>query len=985
MDKSTMHKSTVHKTLILILISLLAGTFAALAQGNPTGKLTGRVTAGGDPLPGAKVTITSPSLQGSRESFTSPNGEYLFAALPPGDYTVDFSLDGMQPQRADVVVSAAQTRRFDTEMKLSEVTETILVTGNQETFSESMVSATTYDSGTLEKLATGRGLNAAVTLAPGVHDTGPGNDQDTVSVTISGSQSYENLFLVNGVVVNENTRGQALDLFIEDAIQETTVSPSGVSAEYGRFTGGVVNVITKSGGNQFSGSLRASLANEDWEQPTPVTVAQSDELQDTWEATFGGYVLKDRLWFFTAARTFDRSLAEQTFITNIPYANGRSQERLEGKLTAALTSRHSLLASYIDIQDQETNNDPFGIALEPAALSNREDPQTLLAANYTGIFSQKLFIEAQYSERELTVGKGGGSQARDFIGGTTLLDLQNSAATYHTPYFCGFCPEDLRNNESALLKGSYFATTKKVGSHDIVVGVDVFRDLTRDDNHQSPTGFQIWGDTTLLRDGVLYPVITPGVAWVQWFPIFNPSQGATFETTSVFVNDVWQLNDRWSFNLGLRYDKNDGTNSSGAAVADDSNLSPRLGASWDLKGDGDWVINFTWGRYVAALSSSVADSTSAAGTPADFEWDYQGVPINDDPDAPVLITQDQAIQIVFDWFASVGGIDNRDLLIFQNVPGENTLIRGSLDSPNADEITLGFTKRLGSRGLMRADYVHREFGDFYFTRRDLTTGQASSEELGDFDLGLVINDNQFLERRYDGLHTQIGFRINDRLELAGNWSWSHARGNFEGENRDAGPLSAVIGEYPEYKAFPQHNPTGSLAIDARHKVRLWAIYDLIQNDRHSLSVSLLQSFTSGTPYGAEGGASSGDFIDNPGYLTPPRDVVYWFTGRDAFRADDVTSTDLAFNYAFSLSAWGRSIEIFVQPEVVNLFDEEGVLNPNDTVLDATNSDGFESFNPFTETPVQGVHWDFSPNFGQGVREADFQQPRTFSVSLGLRF
>ena len=76
--------------------------------------------------------------------------------------------------------------------------------------------------------------------------------------------SFESLYLVNGVTVNENLRGQAFNIYIEDAIQETTVATDGVSAEYGRFSGGLVNVITKSGGNLFSGSFRESLFNDNW-------------------------------------------------------------------------------------------------------------------------------------------------------------------------------------------------------------------------------------------------------------------------------------------------------------------------------------------------------------------------------------------------------------------------------------------------------------------------------------------------------------------------------------------------------------------------------------------------------------------------------------------------------------------------------------------------------------------------------------------------
>ncbi len=72
------------------------------------------------------------------------------------------------------------------------------------------------------------------------------------------------------------------------------------SAEYGRFTGGVVNAITKSGGNQIDGSLRVNFENEDWESATPLTTSQADNVDETYEATLGGYFLKDHLWFFAA-------------------------------------------------------------------------------------------------------------------------------------------------------------------------------------------------------------------------------------------------------------------------------------------------------------------------------------------------------------------------------------------------------------------------------------------------------------------------------------------------------------------------------------------------------------------------------------------------------------------------------------------------------------------------------------------------------------
>src|SRR5207253_10962640 len=128
-----------------------------------------------------------------------------------------------------------------------------------------------------------------VSLAPGTTQSGPNQ-----ATTISGAPSFENLFLVDGATVNENLRGQPHDLFIEDAIQETTVLTGGISAEFGRFTGGVVTAITKSGGNEFSGSIRDSVTNDKWTSlgdsinGTKNTTPQIDKVNNVYEATLGG-------------------------------------------------------------------------------------------------------------------------------------------------------------------------------------------------------------------------------------------------------------------------------------------------------------------------------------------------------------------------------------------------------------------------------------------------------------------------------------------------------------------------------------------------------------------------------------------------------------------------------------------------------------------------------------------------------------------------
>ena len=158
-------------------------------------------------------------------------------------------------------------------------------------------------------------------MAPGVHPTGPAG-----AFSFGGSVTFENLFLLNGVSINENIRGQAFDTAIEDAIQETTVANGGVSAEFGRFSGGVVNIITKSGGNQFSGSFRESLNNDKWRTLTPFETERLattpepriDKVVPTYEYTLGGPVMRDRLWFFTSGRLRDESQGRTLIATDGP-------------------------------------------------------------------------------------------------------------------------------------------------------------------------------------------------------------------------------------------------------------------------------------------------------------------------------------------------------------------------------------------------------------------------------------------------------------------------------------------------------------------------------------------------------------------------------------------------------------------------------------------------------------------------------------------
>jgi hypothetical protein len=995
------------KAFVLGLATLLLWGLPAFAQGNPTGKLSGRVTSGNEPLPGVKVTVSSPNLQGIKSTATSANGDYTFPSLPPGDYSVVFESPGLRTVKLDQKIAAAQASKLDAELAAEAITEEINVTGSLEAISEGVQSATTYTKTLVDELPAGRTINQIVALSPGIQPNGPSKDSTTGlgNITISGAPTYENLFLLNGVVLNENIRGQAFDLYIEDAVQETTTATAGVSAEYGRFSGGVVNVLTKSGGNDFSGSFRTTLNNQDWQGKTPLTKTLTDKVVPTYEATLGGPVMHDRLWFFLAGRSVKPTETRTTSSpTLIPYENVRDQQRYEGKLTATLSPRHSLLGSYSKIEDKENGNS-FSTILDEASLVNRQTPQKLWSVNYTGTFTDNLLLTAQYSRRDFTF-IGSGAPSTDLIAGTLLLDRSRGSARYHSPTFCGVCRPEDRNNKNGLAKLSYFLSTESLGSHDLVGGYDTFDDIRAADNHQSGSDWRILGTSATINGSSITPVfLGDGTTFIEFDPVLHPTEGTSFKTNSVFVNDTWRLNDRTTLGVGVRYDKNDGQNEAGVKVADDSSISPRLSATYDAQGNGGLIFHASYAQYVAALANSIADSSSASGVPSAFQWTYRGPDISG-------VSQDEALRRLFDWFAGAnGGLPTVASplggglvpLRAAAIRGLNTQIRGTLDSPNVTEYSLGASARLGSRGLVRADLVYRDWGNFYSQRTDTSTGKVTGQ-IGSvtqtFDLTLVENNGSLYSRTYKGLHTQFRFRASDKLDLGGNWTLSKTEGNFNGENQGSGPIAGGLGNYPEYFQVRWNSPDGPLSLDQRHRVNLYGVYKIFDNHQHSLSASLLQGFYSGHPYEEVGTitltnpATGTSYVTNPGYATPPTTVGYFFGGRGALRTPNVLRTDISFNYEFKIG----QVDLFLKPEVVNVFngqkiDTTDIRYFDTTILTAANAAACPgsptgrclAFNPFTETPVEGVNWVKGPNFGKAINALGFQQPRTYRFAVGVRF
>jgi len=967
----------------VVVASALLPT-SLFGQGLQTGSLSGIVKdQSGGVLPGVNVSVSSPALQGTRETVTDGNGFYNLQALPPGVYTVRFALQGWAPlENQNVIVPLGSVANVDVSMTLATVTEVVQVSAQTTNVLAVPTGQVHLTSRELNTIPVGRTPARIAEFAPGLTDNTPNVGQ----VTISGGFAYDNVFLIDGVDVNDNLFGTANNVFIEDAIDETQVLTSGISAEYGRFSGGVINMITKRGGNNLSGSIRLNLQNPAWNNESPLEKSRgtkhADQLSKFLEGTLGGPVLRDRVWFFFAGRRERSSLQRTLQQLASPYVTDTSNDRYEIKVTGTAVANHTIQGSFVDNKTESSNLPSLSdtLSLDTSTLVTRQTPNRLFVTNYNGVIGSRTYVSGQFSQKKFGFRNAGGTS-------TALADSPfrtrgalgvPASLHYHAPFFSALDPED-RDNKQYAASVTYFLTTRGTGTHNLKAGGERFTSSRVGGNSQSATDYVFLSDyrTTaaglpaLDAQGQLIPRFVPGVSQVQnWLPTL----GATMDisTLSFYVQDRWAAGDHFSFDLGVRFEKADSEATGDIVGADTHSVVPRLGMTYDPAGNGKLTFQATYAHYSGKYSDVQFARNTNVGSPSRVTYNYTG------PEGEG-----------FD-FAPGMNLANYTTVASGNFPTANVFLAPGLESPLTKEFTVSAGRQF-AKGYGRVLYTWRLATNFIEDFIDDPTASGkinvvrNGVNFGTFDR-LEFRNSDDVERRYQGMQFIGRYDLRSNLYVSGHYTVQFKNdGNFEGEagNQPANPSD--FGDWPQILT-PRSYPYGTLNDFQRSKVRLWAVYNQSLGPVGNVVIGPVWRYNSAQTYSLFASAvplSAVQVASNPGYARLPgggfQTLYFDDRGTESFKGYGLV--DLAVTY--DIAIW-RTVRPWIKFELFNVLDNNKLIGWNNTV------------NPDPASPLDAAGLPTGyikpANFGTARANSDFPRPlpgidggRSFLMAFGMRF
>ncbi len=847
---------------LLLAVCLILAPLAVVAQ--TTGTIEGSVTdQNGGSLPGVTVELASPNLQGTRTAVTGNDGRYRFVSLPPGRYTVTGNLSGFGNVQKTANVQLDATATANLQLSLT-TKESVTVTGEAPIVdTTSTTTGSNYTAKVIDKLPVGRNYASIVLSQPGVQQDNGETQGRSLALSIYGSTSAENLFLIDGVNTTNVIKGFQGKNINTEFIQEVEVKTGGYQAEYGRNTGGVVNVITKSGGNEFHGDvfgyfnnakMRADIKVQETAAYTgrgDVQFSEDNPKNDRKEggADVGGFFVKDRLWFYGA---YDRVV---TNIERVPLTGRRANERFAddftsnlyaGKLTLNLAQGSTIVGTLFADPQKEVGAINLPAGTNPFSYNGRRDTGGVdYAGRLNQLFGSFGILTLQYGHHT--------DRFNTKPDGLDIARVVDFTPGVHSPaqpaqVFGGFGQifGPTRNNASKRdqYNGSF---TGYLGSMEIKVGGDYQKDDT------FGATFRTGGQGIFIRpctqrgtsvcDLTKAPFYTNALGdRVQVFyqhSYFSPSgtdltqlQTAPFDTPSKrysgFFQDQWRIIPTLTVNVGLRYDTENIIKGNGETAFKLKNeWAPRFGFVWDFIGDGTSKLYGSAGRFYYALPTDLNVRVFTANTSV-TAFNYSPTAVNQDPGAP----RKQLVQ--------VGSFDGEP-------------VDAGIKAAYQDEYTFGVEKALDPTLSVGLKGTYRSLGRTIEDRCDLDynspltqfnscaltnpgsnlpgangffpgyNGSANPTDptAGSPVAGTAIPD---AKRIFRGLEFTARKAFSQSLWMQASYLYSTLRGNYSGAIRtESGQTDPGINADFDYNQFLR-NAYGNLELDRPHQFRLDGVY-----------------------------------------------------------------------------------------------------------------------------------------------------------------
>jgi Carboxypeptidase regulatory-like domain/TonB dependent receptor-like, beta-barrel len=976
------------------VLFLLLACVPALAQ-QTTGTISGRVLdEQGNAIPGVSITARNEATGFTRTESTNVEGIYRLAALPVGIYEVKAALPGFSTvAKKDIEVAVALVQAIDFALKVVALAETVDVTG-----ATPLVVTTSPSVGgvvnpiRIESLPlNGRQFANLAATIPGV---GLGFHTDATKSTqfspqINGGNGRNVNYLIDGGDNNDDTVGGLLQLFPLEAIQEFNFQTSNYKAEYGRSVGGVMNVVTKSGTNVWSGSafefLRDRALNaESHSERTAVDsrgqpVGKQDYRRNQFGGSFGGPLTHDKAHFFVAA---ERTKADAFQAVNtgglFPRFDGSFPteyvERLfTGKATRNLNARQFVSGRY----GHNSNTQPYGTsAVNPpnnwATSDNRFNSFNL---NHNWVLSGARLNEFifQYADFRNQITSASSAPNEVFPSGVTLGANSNTPQTTEQHKF------QFRDDFSwHVYRGGL--------GHDFKAGVNFINEPHLFTTFNGGRRIVVYTHATNDLDGPISSVS---------FSDGDAAANLPMKQLGMYIQDDWRLNGRLTLNLGLRYDVMTGYQIDQSADPnfvvlqgagrsgrlngligfedfgkdpreDYNNIQPRIGLVFDVRGQGHDVVRASWGIYtdVGYTSSNILIGAADA-SPLGFGPTFAASNPNGlrNPDGSFFRAGQPLSNI-----ANLNEVRPGSKPLFGSGP-----ISPRLEQPESRQSVFGWTHQINGSTIVNADYVHID-GRKLNIRPQLNT-RPNGGPFRLADLALSPNNTSLrpsISRgisQYDALILSTRRRWSKGMDFNISYTLARSRSNI-GDSSDALDTSLIqdaLNPFDDPRVFAPNRLT-----DARHRVTASAVVEVpgavqvspIWIFRSALPVAIIQGLDLNNDF-TNNDIPDRAFSFNPGSPANPIDIgacETWQCGR-GYRFSQL---NLRVARRFKI---GVRTQVEAIGEVFNLFNSE-------------NPDGFVTrrYTGTTASPAP------NPTFMQPTTFAgDFRQPEQRVGQLGLRF